>query len=85
MQYVLSTFNFTADTILTKIVFTGLPSLNMPGGMQESDLLTGAVIDNVVLELSGGATEPPAVPEPASAGVLGGVMLLLLRRNRRRV
>jgi hypothetical protein len=78
MQYVQETFSFTSDGTSTTLKLEALAPLNMTGLMTANNIFTGPVIDNLDLEIGGGAPSP----EPASLAVLAIGGLALLKRRR---
>jgi hypothetical protein len=82
MQWIHETFSFTASSTLTAIQFSALMPLNAPTGSSPSNIYCGPAIGNISLTLVGGGGP---VPEPASLGLLGvGVSVLLFKRRRGR-
>jgi hypothetical protein len=78
MNYVTHAFTFIADGAVSTVRFSAVSPFTRGDG---SRLYTGPVIDNLVLDLSGGGE----VPEPASLVLLSaGALALLTRRTRRR-
>jgi Protein of unknown function (DUF642) len=80
MQYLPETFSFIADGTSTTLKLEALAPLNMTGGMTANNIYAGPVIDNLDLEIGGGAT---LFPEPSTLMLLSiGSVVLLKRRAR---
>jgi hypothetical protein len=79
MQYQHQGFNFTADGTSTTLKLEALVPLNLLPGQTGNNIFAGPVIDNLDLEISGGATQ---FPEPSSLSILTASGLLLVRRRR---